>query len=65
MASLHATYLVLAKIVEQDLHGPMSVKILPALLSKTSPSKIWTSITGNSPFEILDLSDGIRGILRW
>jgi len=43
----------------------MSVKIIPALLSKTSPSKIWTSITRNSPFEILDLSDGIRGILGW
>jgi hypothetical protein len=56
-------YLILAEVIEQDLHRPMCLELFLAIFGETSPSEIWSTIARNSAFKILDFADSIRGIL--
>jgi hypothetical protein len=58
-------YLILAEIVEQYLHGPVCLEVRTAVFGEAAFSKIRSTIARDSSFEVFDLADCIRGILRW
>jgi len=59
-----STHLVLTKIIEENLHRPVSLEVLAAVFGQTSPSKIRPTIARNLTLEILDLANSIRRIFR-
>lgn len=59
------TYLILAEVVEGDLHWPMALKILTALGSEGPPRKVRAPVSWDLPSEVLELSYSLSWIFRW
>jgi hypothetical protein len=57
---IESTYLILPEVVEQDLHGPVRLVMLAAILGQTSFSEVRSTVTRDLALEVFDLADSVR-----
>jgi hypothetical protein len=60
---VESTYLILAEVIEHDLHGPVRLVMLAAILGQTSLSEVWSTVTRDLALEIFDFANSVRRVV--
>jgi hypothetical protein len=60
---VESAYLILAEVIEHDLHGPVRFVMLSAILGQTSLSEVWSTVTRDLALEVFDLANSVRRVV--